>query len=329
MNSKKLDYKLTGRKTSITNMLFIVAVLVLLIIGGSAILAIIDRYDKGIGLRLAYADIMYGTDYSIRGSTDGNNNGGTVICPDGSTHENYLLEFLGKRISGNEYNQYYYGHWFIIKSQDPYDYSGDNNYNTLLTAKNGKILDYKINKTAETFRINGTEVHDETCNTNTIQSSTNVTIEGRCNTGGSLVTFNSTNEENGTFISNVACHFPRLIVNITVTSENNGSRKNPALINGITHTNNTAVILVSIIGEQEFNVSHVNASTVSFQGAQPIDSAKGKIMDVNGDGINDLVFQFARQNINVSAGDTQLCLKGDLKDGTPFRGCTLAEIKGK
>ena len=48
--------------------------------------------------------------------------------------------------------------------------------------------------------------------------------------------------------------------------------------------------------------------------------------DVNGDGYQDLVPHFDESATGLTPGDTEGCLRGNLKDGTSFKGCDLVNV---
>lgn len=48
--------------------------------------------------------------------------------------------------------------------------------------------------------------------------------------------------------------------------------------------------------------------------------------DVNGDLVVDQILHFPTESTSLAPGDTQACIKGELFDGTPFKGCDSVRI---
>ena len=80
------------------------------------------------------------------------------------------------------------------------------------------------------------------------------------------------------------------------------------------------MIPVAILSTSTFDVSAVVAASVIF-GPSGATSTQNSLEDVNGDGRADLVLHFRTQETGLKPGDTQACLTGQTKSGTPIHGC--------
>jgi hypothetical protein len=80
------------------------------------------------------------------------------------------------------------------------------------------------------------------------------------------------------------------------------------------------VIPVAILSTATFDARTVSLSSVVFgpDSASPI---RNFFMDVNKDGLPDLVLHFRTQQAGLPAGDTQACLAGQTASGVPVEGC--------
>src|SRR5262249_39685383 len=83
------------------------------------------------------------------------------------------------------------------------------------------------------------------------------------------------------------------------------------------------VIPVAILGGTGIDVTQVDTTTLVFAGSSPSHTA---LTDVNGDLLVDLIMHFPVQSTNLATGDTQACVKGNLINGTPFKGCDSVRI---
>jgi hypothetical protein len=83
------------------------------------------------------------------------------------------------------------------------------------------------------------------------------------------------------------------------------------------------VIPVAILGSGAFDVEEVDTSTLAFgaDGAAPMHYQGGHVMDVNGDGFDDLISHYRTQEAGIALGDMEVCLTGETLDATPFEGC--------
>ncbi len=79
---------------------------------------------------------------------------------------------------------------------------------------------------------------------------------------------------------------------------------------------------VAILTTETFDAASVNPSTVRFADAKP---ERRMLQDVDADGDVDLLLQFKRQKLNLTADSTKAFLTGQTRDKHPFIG--MAEIK--
>jgi hypothetical protein len=89
------------------------------------------------------------------------------------------------------------------------------------------------------------------------------------------------------------------------------------------------VIPVAILGSETFDVADVDVSTLAFglSGA-PLAHRNGPhFEDVNHDGFPDLLAHFRTQETSIAFGDTEACVSGELRDGTPFKGCDFVRTE--
>ena len=82
-----------------------------------------------------------------------------------------------------------------------------------------------------------------------------------------------------------------------------------------------AILQVAILSTSSFNATSVNPATVRF-GAKGIEASavSNGIMDVNADGVNDLVLKFRTNATGIICGDTSGILKGSTLSGQAIKG---------
>jgi len=83
------------------------------------------------------------------------------------------------------------------------------------------------------------------------------------------------------------------------------------------------VIPVAILGTDTFDVADVDVTTLAFgpDGAAPAHKVGGHLVDVNDDGLTDLVTHYRTQETGIAFGDTDACLTGATLGGTQIDGC--------
>jgi Lectin C-type domain len=90
------------------------------------------------------------------------------------------------------------------------------------------------------------------------------------------------------------------------------------------NNNGNGVIPVAILGSATFDVTTIDANTVSLERMTVRVVGRGKLLahieDVNGDGFNDLILQIQDQDGMLQEGSGTVILTGALTDGTLFAG---------
>ncbi len=89
------------------------------------------------------------------------------------------------------------------------------------------------------------------------------------------------------------------------------------------------VIPVALLGSDWLDVYDVRKTTLRF-GPGPSAPAPERVAfeDVNGDGFMDLICHFRTQDVPLEEWHTKCCLRVELLDGTPLRGCDEIRIVG-
>lgn len=99
--------------------------------------------------------------------------------------------------------------------------------------------------------------------------------------------------------------------------------------NSINLKKQKGVIPVAILGSDEFDVTEVDVTTLTFgPGAQvpahdltDVFVYTDHLQDVNGDGFVDLVSHYVSGGTGITSGDTEACISGKTNDGINFMGC--------
>ena len=84
---------------------------------------------------------------------------------------------------------------------------------------------------------------------------------------------------------------------------------------------------VAILGSDDFDVTDVDVTSVTFGPDLAAPVHNGHLEDVNDDGLTDLVVHFVQKDTGLSDGDTEAVLEGNLFDGTHF--CGMDDVKVK
>lgn len=80
------------------------------------------------------------------------------------------------------------------------------------------------------------------------------------------------------------------------------------------------LVSVAILGSESFDVSEVDRSTLSF-GPQAAAALAAHAIDIDRDGVPDLVASYSIPEVGLAYGDTQACVTGSTARGRTFEGC--------
>ena len=82
---------------------------------------------------------------------------------------------------------------------------------------------------------------------------------------------------------------------------------------------------VALLSSPTFDATSADRRTVVFAGASPLNIGLD-LVDVNGDGLLDVVFHFSTQSLNLPDGTTQACMTGRTIDRQDFKGCDSVRL---
>jgi hypothetical protein len=142
-------------------------------------------------------------------------------------------------------------------------------------------------------------------------------LSGIVNAGGLSVTFNGVNH-----FSTIVGLLPDAIqVDVDIKPGETPNVVNPG---------SKGTIPVAVMSTPTFDVTKIDWRLVTFSGAHVAQNKKGKlqiaIVDVNGDGIDDVVAQFQTAELLLTRTDTQAVVEGLTLDGRRFRGSDSVKI---
>jgi len=133
--------------------------------------------------------------------------------------------------------------------------------------------------------------------------------------GDSLPDFVTANFERSTitvFLN--LCNPPTIPVDLDIKPGSDPNSINPSL---------EGVLPVALLGSESVDVADVNVMTLAFgPSGAPLAHLRGPHpQDVNGDGFTDLLTHYRIKETGIEFGDMEVCVTGELLNGTPFKGC--------
>ncbi len=92
---------------------------------------------------------------------------------------------------------------------------------------------------------------------------------------------------------------------------------------------NNGLLRVAILGSDHFDTASIDVTRTFFASgrATPEHKSGGHLEDVNDDGLPDWVSHYRIPATGIEPGDDEACLRGQMLDRTPFRGCDRIRIK--
>jgi hypothetical protein len=87
------------------------------------------------------------------------------------------------------------------------------------------------------------------------------------------------------------------------------------------------VVSVAILGSTFYDIETIDPDSLRFGpgGAPTLGRQGGRLVDVNGDGFEDLVSRYRIRQTGIAVGDTEACVVGSTLEGEPFNGCGAIE----
>ncbi len=104
----------------------------------------------------------------------------------------------------------------------------------------------------------------------------------------------------------------------------------PGSVINLVNLASSGEVPVAVLGSATFDASAIDASTLTLAGAHvatKLDGTpKSTLVDINGDGVDDLLVRFSAQGLNLAFGDTTAMLEGKLLDGQRIRGSDQVRV---
>jgi hypothetical protein len=88
-------------------------------------------------------------------------------------------------------------------------------------------------------------------------------------------------------------------------------------------------VMVAVLGSETLDVQEIDPETLAFgpAGAPIIERVGSLLLDVNRDGLDDLVSMFRTAETGIEEGDTEACLDGMMLDGVEIEGCDMVDTE--